>query len=322
MELNIAVDVGGSHIDICQVNLNNQKVKLLDSFDINYYYKVQDLISKIKNNLVKLEINRYRVINIGLALPGTVNSKKNYCIKCPNLKFFKEVDLDKLFKDNLKEVLNSNQKLNLYSLNDANAGVIGVYKKFYKKLNLYNKDIVYIVIGSGIGSGAIVNNKLVLGADYCAFELGHTKVSYNKNHLKKCGCRSFNCVEAFASAKSLTNLFNAKYHKNYKGLKDIIQNEKYNKYKFLFNEFAFYLALIVNNVILTINPHYIFISGKIVLSLNLFKEKIFYFLKENVKMIRITKEYFNKRIIFLKPITFFGINEYNILGSLFAKDFL
>jgi len=322
MALNIAIDVGGSHIDICKVNLNNQKIKILDSFDINYYYRIQDLINKIKDNLVKLDLDNHRIINIGLALPGIVNSRKNYCVKCPNLKFFKEIDLDKLFKDGLKKVLNNKQQLNLYSLNDANAGVIGVYKKFYKKLNLYNKDIVYIVIGSGIGSGAIVNNKLVLGADYCAFELGHTKVSYYKNHLKKCGCKSFNCVEAFASAKSLTNLFNNKYHKNYKGLKDIIHNEEYNKYKFLFNEFAFYLALLVNNVILTINPHYIFISGKIVLSLNYFKEKMFHFFKENVKMIKISKEYFNKRIIFLKPSKSFSINEYNVLGSIFAKDFL
>ena len=40
MELNIGIDVGGSHIDICKVNINNYKLEILDSFDITYYYKV------------------------------------------------------------------------------------------------------------------------------------------------------------------------------------------------------------------------------------------------------------------------------------------
>lgn len=322
MELNIGIDVGGSHIDICK--FNNKKLILLDSFDINYYYKIEDLISRLKDNLIKIGIDRYKIINVGIALPGIVNTKKNYCIKCPNLKFFKNIDLNRIFLKGLNDLLKNGQQLSLYVLNDAKAGAIGVYKKFYKKLNLLNKDIVYLVIGTGIGSGAIVNNKLVLGVDYCAFELGHTKVSYIKTNIKtklvKCGCGSLNCVESLASAKSLTNLFNSKYHKNYKGLKEIIQNENYQKYKFLFNEFSFYLALLINNIILTINPYYIFVGGKIVMSLNYFRKNLFYFLKENVKMIRINKEYFDKRIIFLKPVN--NINEYNIMGTIFAKDFI
>ncbi|GEM_PF-2029012 len=322
MELNIGIDVGGSHIDICKVNINNYKLEILDSFDITYYYKPIDLINKIIDNLFKLDLAGYEKINIGIALPGIVNTKKNYCIKCPNLKYFKEIDFNKIFFKKINKIFKGN--IDLYVLNDANAGTIGIYKKFFNKFNLYNKDIVYLVIGTGIGSGAIINNKIVLGADYSAFELGHTKVYYPKtnykNNLTKCGCGSFNCIETFASAKSLTDLFNNKYHKNYKGLKEIIQNEKYSKYKILFNDFAFYLALLINNIILTVNPYYIFIGGKIVLSLNYFKEKLFYFLKQNVKMIKINKEYFNKRIVFLKP--FNNINEYNILGSAFAKDFI
>ncbi|MGC8815503.1 MAG: ROK family protein [bacterium] len=317
MELNIGIDVGGSHIDICKVS--NKKLVLLDSFDINYYYKIEDLVIKIKDNLIKLDLNKYKIINMGIALPGIVDTKRNYCIKCPNLKFFKNIYLNKIFFRELNSLLKDKQ-LNLYVLNDANAGAIGVYKKFYKKLNLLNKDIVYLVIGTGIGSGAIINNKLILGADYCAFELGHTKVSYYKNKLIKCGCGSFNCIEALASAKALTNLFNTKYHKNYKGLKDIIQNENYEKYRFLFDEFALHLALLINNVILTINPYYIFIGGKITLSLNVFKQKLFYFLKKSIKMIKIDKDYFDKRIIFLKPNN--NINEYNVVGSVFAKDFI
>ncbi len=318
MELNIGIDVGGSHIDISKINLNNYKLDILDSFDINYYYRPKDFINKIIDNLFKLDLSNYKKINIGIALPGTVNTKKNFCIKCPNLKYFKQIDFNKIFLKKLNNFFKGD--IDLYVLNDANAGVIGIYKKFFNKLNLYNKDIVYLVIGTGIGSGAIINNKLVLGADYLAFELGHTKVSYYKNNLIKCGCTSFNCVEAFASAKALTTSFNNKYHKNYKGLKEIIQNEKYNNYKFLFNDFAFYLALLINNIILTVNPYYIFIGGKIVLSLNYFKEKLFYLLKKNIKMIKISREYFNKRIIFLKPIN--NINEYNILGTIFAKDFI
>ena len=58
-----------------------------------------------------------------------------------------------------------------------------------------------MTVGTGIGSGIVINGKLVRGASNAAGELGHIKLQMHDGPL--CGCGDYGCMEAFASGPSI-----------------------------------------------------------------------------------------------------------------------
>ena len=61
--------------------------------------------------------------------------------------------------------------------------------------------MVCITVGTGIGSGLVINGKLVRGASNAAGELGHIKLNMEGGPL--CGCGDRGCLEAYASGPSI-----------------------------------------------------------------------------------------------------------------------
>ena len=62
-------------------------------------------------------------------------------------------------------------------------------------------NLICITVGTGIGSGLVINGKLVRGASNAAGEIGHIKLDMNGGPL--CGCGDRGCLEAFASGPSI-----------------------------------------------------------------------------------------------------------------------
>ncbi len=81
--------------------------------------------------------------------------------------------------------------------NDVNAAAIGEME-FGGAKNMRN--FIVIALGTGLGSGIVVNGQLVYGHDGFAGELGHVKVQRNG---RDCGCGGKGCLEAYASATGL-----------------------------------------------------------------------------------------------------------------------
>ena len=79
--------------------------------------------------------------------------------------------------------------------NDANAAAIG--EMTYGAARGL-KDFIMITLGTGVGSGIVVNGQLVYGHDGFAGELGHVIVRPNNGRL--CGCGRTGCLEAYTSA--------------------------------------------------------------------------------------------------------------------------
>ncbi|MBQ2838402.1 MAG: ROK family protein [Muribaculaceae bacterium] len=79
--------------------------------------------------------------------------------------------------------------------NDANAAAIG--EMTYGAARGL-KDFIMITLGTGVGSGIVINGQLVYGHDGFAGELGHTIVKRNNGRL--CGCGRTGCLEAYCSA--------------------------------------------------------------------------------------------------------------------------
>ncbi|MDE6804563.1 MAG: ROK family protein, partial [Muribaculaceae bacterium] len=60
------------------------------------------------------------------------------------------------------------------------------------------KDFIMITLGTGVGSGIVINGQLVYGQDGNAGELGH--VIMKRNNGRVCGCGRTGCLEAYCSA--------------------------------------------------------------------------------------------------------------------------
>lgn len=79
--------------------------------------------------------------------------------------------------------------------NDANAAALG--EMTYGAARGM-KDFIMITLGTGVGSGIVINGQLVYGADGFAGELGH--VIMKRNNGRVCGCGRTGCLEAYCSA--------------------------------------------------------------------------------------------------------------------------
>ncbi len=79
--------------------------------------------------------------------------------------------------------------------NDANAAAMG--EMTYGAARGM-KNFIMITLGTGVGSGIVVDGKVVYGHDGFAGELGHTKAVRHNGRL--CGCGAHGCLEAYASA--------------------------------------------------------------------------------------------------------------------------
>ncbi|NMM50106.1 ROK family protein [Marinigracilibium pacificum] len=163
MEKYFGVDVGGTNIKIGVVS---KKGKIIDKIKYSTTKDRPDEMTFI-NHFIEVmgnEIKRYPEIDkIGIGLPGTLSNDRKKIIEIPNIpniggtKFFKE--LENAFPD---------KKFKLE--NDANAAALGEYNFGSDHMP---KTFLFITLGTGVGSGLILNKKIFTGGKGNAMELGH-----------------------------------------------------------------------------------------------------------------------------------------------------
>lgn len=117
----------------------------------------------------------------------------NYYTGCidfaPNLPWADEhIPLAKMFSDSL-------EGLPVRMTNDANAAAMG--EMIYGAAKGM-KNFIMITLGTGVGSGIVVNGQMVYGSDGMAGELGHVIVEKHKG--RPCGCGRKGCLECYCSA--------------------------------------------------------------------------------------------------------------------------
>ena len=98
---------------------------------------------------------------------------------------------------NLVTLLEAHYKMPVAVTNDANAAAIG--EMIYGGAKEV-KDFILLTLGTGLGSGIVVNGELVYGHDGFAGEVGHVRV---KDNGRLCGCGRRGCLETYVSAPGI-----------------------------------------------------------------------------------------------------------------------
>lgn len=185
----IGIDVGGTNTVFGFVDDEGTLV-YESSIPTNSYEKADlffdRLFKKIDDDFKKFNA-RYELAGIGIGAPNA-NYYKGTVEQAPNLNWGFV---------NVLEIIKKYSPLPSAITNDANAAAIGEMLFGAAK---GMKDFVVITLGTGLGSGIVVNGELVYGADGFAGEVGHTIFD---PHGRMCGCGRRGCLEAYASATGI-----------------------------------------------------------------------------------------------------------------------
>ncbi|MBD5086226.1 MAG: ROK family protein [Clostridiales bacterium] len=186
------VDIGGK----------NTKMGIVDDFGVvvsSMEYKTQmergydaillELIENIKSLCEQAGLDFDELSGIGIGVPGIVNSRAGLVMSCANLNW-KGVEL----AGDVKNLTGKECKV----CNDANCAALGE-QRFGSGRNY--KNLVFITLGTGIGSGIIIDGKLFEGLGCAGAEAGHMGIQIESDEV--CSCGNKGCWESFISASAL-----------------------------------------------------------------------------------------------------------------------
>lgn len=184
----VGIDIGGTNTVFGVVDARGT---IIDSGSIKTakHDKVEDYVNELYGQLFTLlEKNDVvdKIAGIGVGAPN--GNYFNGTIEfAPNLPWRGVLPLAQMLTDRFG--------IPVALTNDANAAAIG--EMTYGAARGL-KDFIMITLGTGVGSGIVVNGQLVYGHDGFAGELGHVIVKPGNGRL--CGCGRSGCLEAYTSA--------------------------------------------------------------------------------------------------------------------------
>lgn len=198
----IGIDLGGTNIAVGVVD-ENMKIVSKSSIPTNLprsAEKIVDDMAMLSEKVVKdAGITMADVKWIGVGAPGTANIETGIIEYANNLGFDHTPIVD---------LLKSKIDKPVFVENDANAAAYGEFRAGAAR---NTKSAVIITLGTGVGSGIIIDSKLFRGSNYAGAELGHTVIEYNG---RPCTCGRKGCFEAYASATGLANMTKESMEKN------------------------------------------------------------------------------------------------------------
>lgn len=210
----IGIDVGGTNVKIALVN-DEGKILYSNSVptraEMGYEYTVNNIKQAIYDLLKETKLEPKDIQGIGFGFPGQVDYKAGIVRNAPNIPGWVEIPIAKIFEDEFHIPTRVDNDVRCAALGELNYGA-----------GKGCENLICITVGTGIGSGLVVNSKLVRGASNAAGEIGHIKLQMNGGPI--CGCGDTGCLEAFASGPAIVAL-----------AEDYIKGGKSTKYRELAN---------------------------------------------------------------------------------------
>ena len=188
------VDIGGTTV---KMGLFETLGTLLDTWEIptrkqeNGRYILPDIADAVDKKMEEKGISRLDVEGIGMGVPGPV-SPDGTVLKCVNLGWG-------VF--NVEQEMNRLTGFKVKAGNDANVAALG---EMWQGGGKGYKNLVMVTLGTGVGGGVIIDEKILPGAVGAAGEIGH--IPMRDDETETCGCGKKGCLEQYASATGIVRL--------------------------------------------------------------------------------------------------------------------
>jgi glucokinase len=272
-DLVCAVDLGGTNLRAANIDPEgriHERIKIATPES----HKAQDVVKAIGSAVTSCEAKAStrgaRVQAISIVVPGSVQADTGLVVNAPNL--------PSIVNFRLRDALNSALQRPVAIENDANAAALG---EMWKGAARGCQTIICLTLGTGVGSGIILNGELWRGIDGTAGEIGHMSVEPFGG--VRCKCGNFGCLEVYASAtaivrmarEGLTEHPGSTLHSI--AIDDLTAEEIFDTATAgdefageVFRRAGIYLGIAMANVVNTLNPEMIVVGGGVSAAFELF----------------------------------------------------
>lgn len=255
------VDIGGTSV---KFGLFLTDGSLLEKWEIRTRteekgkYVLLDVANSIQNKMKDKKLDKSQVLGIGVGVPGPVIHGTTV-IECVNLGWGL-TNVSKILKDQLGQ--------DVWLGNDADVAALG---EMWQGGGKGYKSICMVTLGTGVGGGIVVDEKIITGSNGTAGEIGHMTVNFEEKD--RCNCGKPGCLEQYASATGIVRLANQllKDSKEPSKLRDFTKlsakvifdcaKEKDLLALSLVDELGRYLGLALSYVASTVDPEAFVIGG-------------------------------------------------------------
>lgn len=187
----IGIDIGGTNLKAGLVDESYQ-ITATKKQPLQFVSMEQmgETLAKMAIDLVEENnISRDQVASVGMGFPGPVDDKRGVVIKTVNIpiRFMPVAEMFHRQWDGVPVHLG----------NDADCAALG---EFYHYEDKNIESLILVTLGTGIGTGIILNGKIHTGINGCAGEGGHIVLVHGG---EQCTCGRKGCWERYASANAL-----------------------------------------------------------------------------------------------------------------------
>lgn len=265
MTKRIGIDVGGTNVKIALVD-GDGKIIYSNSVptyaQMGYEYTVNNIKQAIRELMKETNTEPKDIQGIGFDFPGQVDCKTGVVKLAPNIPGWVNVPIAQMIEDEFHIPTRIDNDVRCAALGELKFGAGRGCENF-----------VCITVGTGIGSGIVINGKVVRGAANAAGEIGHIKLQMEDGPL--CGCGDTGCLEAFASGPSIVAMAH-EYLKGGKSAKfrELAGDGEITPYivakaaeagdpvaKRIFEIMGYYIGMGLTSVINLLNPEKIIVGG-------------------------------------------------------------
>ena len=210
----IGVDVGGTNVKVALVDKSGSIVysdTVPTRAEMGYEYTISNIIKAIQSLMKESKVDKSNIEGIGFGFPGQIDCDNGIVRLAPNIPGWVNIPIADIVSKEFDIPVRVDNDVRCAALAELNYGA-----------GKGSKNMICITVGTGIGSGLIVNGKIVRGASNAAGELGHIKLQMENGPI--CGCGDRGCLEAFASGPSIVAM-----------AEEYIKGGKSTKYRVLAN---------------------------------------------------------------------------------------
>jgi glucokinase len=192
----IGVDLGGTNLrtallttdgDILQ---RHKEATIVSDGWEKIVFRIAQNVERLREAAVARGLD-IRVVGVGA--PGVIQMNTGVVVKSPNFPDWNKLPL----QDELKRTL----RLPVFIENDANAAALGEH---WRGAGNGISSMIFVTLGTGVGGGIVLNNKIWHGADGMAGEIGHITMIPDG---RPCSCGNTGCLEMYASARGIVQSY-------------------------------------------------------------------------------------------------------------------
>jgi glucokinase len=272
-ELVCAVDLGGTNLRAANIDgtgVIHHRVRTDSPSEKSAEGIVADIVKAVRECEAAAIKRGAKLSSVAVLTPGSVQIETGIVLNAPNLPALEGFKPAPAIERALKRPV--------LIENDANAAALG---EMWQGAARGCRTVICLTLGTGVGSGVVLDGKLWRGIDGIAGELGHTTVDPFGG--VQCGCRNTGCLEVYASATAIVRMAREGISLYPSSTLHRIANEELTSKKVfdaatagdelavdVFRRMGTYLGIAMANFINAFNPEVIVIAGGVAAAWDLF----------------------------------------------------